>query len=298
GYEHNLIDANWEEWPDKWIALEEVCRYGKENDVITWVWKHSKELNFPEDDYRVMQDFMDSLKAIGVEGIKVDFMDGESKTLIDFDEAVLRHAAKRKMMVNFHGIQTATGEIKRYPNELTREGIRGLELNTHPEGPITASHNAALPFTRFVLGHGDYTPLAFTAPGETTWAHQLATLVVFTSPFQVIAENPEILLRHPTVKDALPLIKQIPTVWDETVVLPESKIGKFAAIARRKGDDWYIGVLNGGDKKAYEMDLTPLNIAVDEAALYRDAPNSIPNPIAREINAKSRHYSEKIIPFI
>src|SRR5690606_18758051 len=45
GYEHNLIDANWEEWPDKWIALEEVCRYGKENDVITWVWKHSKELN-------------------------------------------------------------------------------------------------------------------------------------------------------------------------------------------------------------------------------------------------------------
>ncbi len=298
GFEHNLIDANWEKWPDKWKALADICRYGQENEVSTWIWKHSRELNFPENDYRIMQTFMDSLKAAGVEGIKVDFMDGEDKTLIEFDEAVLRHAAKRKLMVNFHGVQTATGEIKRYPNELTREGIRGLELNTHPEGPLTASHNAALPFTRFVLGHGDYTPLAFTATGETTWAHQLATLVLFTSPMQVIAENPEILLRHPAVKDALPLIKQMPTVWDETIVLPGSEIGELAIMARRKGDNWYIGVLNGGEKKTVEIDLASINTSVGEAVLYRDAPNSIPNPIAREYNTKDRHYSEIITPFI
>lgn len=297
-FEHNLIDANWEKWPDKWKALADICRYGLENEVSTWIWKHSRELNFPENDYRIMQTFMDSLKAAGVEGIKVDFMDGEDKTLIEFDEAVLRHAAKRKLMVNFHGIQTATGEIKRYPNELTREGIRGLELNTHPEGPITASHNAALPFTRFVLGHGDYTPLAFTATGETTWAHQLATLVLFTSPMQVIAENPEVLLKHPAVKDALPLIKQIPTVWDETIVLPGSEIGELAIMARRKGSDWYIGVLNGGEKKTVEIDFTSINISIGEAVLYRDAPNSIPNPITRKYNTKDRHYSEIITPFI
>lgn len=298
GFEYNLIDENWEKWPDKWKALADICRYGQENEVSTWIWKHSRELNFPEDDYRIMQNFMDSLKAAGVKGIKVDFIDGEDKTLIEFDEAVLRHAAKRKLMVNFHGIQTATGEIKRYPNELTREGIRGLELNTHPEGPITASHNAALPFTRFMLGHGDYTPLAFTATGETTWAHQLATLVLFTSPVQVIAENPEILLRHPAVKGALPLIKQIPTIWDETIVLPGSEIGELAIMARRKDNNWYIGVLNGGDKKTVEIDLASINTSIGEAVLYRDAPNSIPNPIAKEYNAKDRHYSKIITPFI
>jgi len=298
GFEYNLIDANWEKWPDKWISLADVCRYGQENEVMTWIWKHSNELNFPEDDYRVMQNFMDSLKTAGVKGIKVDFMDGEDKTLIDFDEAVLRHAAKRKLLVNFHGVQTATGEIKRYPNELTREGIRGLELNTHPEGPLTASHNAALPFTRFVLGHGDYTPLAFTATGETTWAHQLATLVLFTSPVQVIAENPEILLRHPAVKDALPLIKQIPSVWDETIVLPGSVIGELAIMARRKGDDWYIGIVNGGEKKTLEVDFASINVPIREATLYRDASTSIPNPISRKYNAKDRHYSEIITPFI
>lgn len=298
GFEYNLIDANWEKWPDKWISLADVCRYGQENEVMTWIWKHSNELNFPEDDYRVMQNFMDSLKTAGVKGIKVDFMDGEDKTLIDFDEAVLRHAAKRKLLVNFHGVQTATGEIKRYPNELTREGIRGLELNTHPEGPLTASHNAALPFTRFVLGHGDYTPLAFTATGETTWAHQLATLVLFTSPVQVIAENPEILLRHPAVKDALPLIKQIPSVWDETIVLPGSVIGELAIMARRKGDDWYIGIVNGGEKKTVGVDFSSINTAIREAILYRDASTSISNPISRKYNSKDRHYSEIITPFI
>lgn len=297
-FEYNLIDATWQKWPDKWQALREICEYGKERDVAIWVWKHSEGLNFPENDYQVMQNFMDSLKTVGVKGIKVDFMDGEAKTLIDFDEAVLRHAAKRRLMVNFHGCQTSTGEIKRYPNELTREGIRGLELNTHPEGPITASHNAALPFTRFVLGHGDYTPLAFTATGETSWAHQLATLVLFTSPKQVIAENPEILLKHPAVKDALPLIKQIPTVWDETIVLPGSEIGELAIMARRKGNDWYIGVLNGGEKKTVEIDLTSLNLLFDKAILYRDASESIPNPIARKYNIKDRHYSEVITPFI
>ncbi|UGU16835.1 glycoside hydrolase family 97 protein [Sinomicrobium kalidii] len=297
-FEYNLIDAGWEKWPGKWQALKAICDYGKEKDVGIWVWKHSKELNFPEGDYQQMQSFMDSLHNAGVSGIKVDFMDGERKTLIDFDEAVLRHAAARKLMVNFHGCQAATGEIRSYPNELTREGIRGLELNTHPEGPITASHNAALPFTRFVSGHGDYTPLAFTATGETTWAHQLATLVLFTSPLQVIAENPEILLHHPSVAGALPLIKEMPTVWDETLVLPGSRIGELAIMARRKGDDWYIGIINGGERKTCEIDLAVLNSAAKEAILYHDASESIPNPIAKGTNARSRYYSEIITPFV
>src|SRR5690606_38905798 len=98
--------------PGKWQVLKAICDYGKEKDVGIWVWKHSKELNFPEGDYQQMQSFMDSLHNAGVSGIKVDFMDGERKTLIDFDEAVLRHAAARKLMVNFHGCQAATGEIR------------------------------------------------------------------------------------------------------------------------------------------------------------------------------------------
>ena len=40
-------------------------------------------------------------------------------------------------------------------------------------------------------------------------------------------------------------IEEVPVVWDETKVLPESRIGELAALARRSGDTWYLSVLNG-----------------------------------------------------
>lgn len=133
-------------------------------------------------------------------------------------------------MVNFHGSHPPTGESRTYPTEMTREGIRGLELNKMREGPIPAWHNAALPFTRLVVGHGDYTPLGYSRPGPTTFAHQLATVILFTSPMQVIAEHPEVLLTDPATAPALDLLTQIPAVWDETVVLEPSAIGELAML--------------------------------------------------------------------
>jgi len=297
GFEYTLIDAGWEQWPDKWEKLRKVCAYAKSKDVGVWVWKHSNELNIPEDDFSSLKHFLDSISNAGVSGIKVDFMNGETKSLIDFDVEVLKQAAYRKLMVNFHGCQASTGEARTYPNELTREGIRGAELNLMSEGPVPASHNSALPFTRFIVGHADYTPLVFSSPGSTTWAHQLATLVAFTSPLQVIAENPKELVENPTLVKALPFIKEVPAVWDETIVLPESKIGEIAAIARRSGQDWYIGILNGGDKRSYNLDISGLKINADRALLFSDSPIVISNPIDANNYQNKLHYARQIIPF-
>ena len=83
-------------------------------------------------------------------------------------------------MVNFHGANKPTGESRTWPNELTREGVRGMEYRSTA---AWAAHNATLPFTRFLAGHADYTPVLFgERRGDTTWAHQIATAVVFTSP--------------------------------------------------------------------------------------------------------------------
>ena len=297
GFEYILIDEGWEDWPNKWDQLHRMVSYADRKKVGVWVWKHSGQLNFPEHQYRVLRDFLDSVKVAGVSGIKVDFMNGETKSLIDFDIAVLREAAKRKLMVDFHGCQAPSGEMRTYPNELTREGIRGMELNTMSEGPITASHNAALPFTRFVVGHADYTPLVFSSPGSTSWAHQLATLVVFTSPLQVIAENPNTLLDNPALKEALPFLRVVPTVWDQTRVLPGSEIGELAAFARKSGKNWFVGILNGGREKTYTLDLSTLGIRNNRAVLYHDTSHKISNPISRKSYQKSQLYARKIIPF-
>ncbi len=248
GFKYSTIDEGWALWPDSWNAVRSLCAYAADSGIGLILWKHSREINDPAGDYSSMRLWLDSVKRSGAAGIKTDFMDSESKKTIDFDIKLLREAAKRKLLVNLHGCQKPSGEQYTFPNEITREGIRGIELNNLGEGTITAGHNAALPFTRFVVGHGDYTPLSFSNPGTTTWAHQLATLVCFTSGVQTIAEDTEQILSDPKLSAAAGFIAEVPTTWDETIVLPGSSIGDMAIIARRNDVKWYVGVLNGTDK--------------------------------------------------
>ncbi|MDU0355294.1 glycoside hydrolase family 97 N-terminal domain-containing protein [Paraglaciecola aquimarina] len=255
GFEYNLIDAGWKDWPTPWKTLKDITLQGKKLGVENWVWVHSEDIDDPTNNYYEMREYLDKVKAAGAIGVKTDFMNSESKLLIDFEIAFLQETARRQLLANFHGSHSPTGESRTYPNELTREGIRGIEVNLHNKH-LPPSHNAALPFTRFLLGHGDYTPLSFTNPGATTFAHQLATIIVFLSPVQVYADSPVVLQHNPDIKPMLQIIKDTPTVWDETKVLSGSKIGELAAFARRSGDKWFIGILNDETAKNYELDLS------------------------------------------
>ena len=49
------------------------------------------------------------------------------------------------------------------------------------------------------------------------------------------------LLRNPAVD----VIKSIPAVWDETIVLNDSEVGEPAVFARRSGNIWYLAVRCG-----------------------------------------------------
>ena len=185
--------------------------------------------------------------------------------MVDFYNQTLRDAAEFKLMINFHGATKPTGLSRTYPNEMTREGIYGLEQGLR----AWARHNTILPFTRFLAGHADYTPLNFsTRHGETTWSHQLASLIVFTSPLMVYAEHPQKILDNP----ACDFIKKLPTTWDETSVLPFSKIGKIAGFARRKNSCWYIGILNCYEKRQIRLKLNFLDSCKYTLTHYKDVP--------------------------
>lgn len=267
GFEFTTLDEGWGAWTNAWSVLSELCDYARARDVRVFVWKHSKEICQPDHDYAALRGFLDQVKKAGAAGVKIDFMNSESYATILFDERVLVEAARRQLLVNFHGCQKPSGEARTYPNELTREGIRGLELNRIAEHArkrrgaakpppyvpggenqdLPASHNAALPFTRCIVGHADYTPLAFSRPGVTTWTHQLAMAYLITSPLLVMAEHPQRLLEDHGLAPALPFVRELPVCWDETRVLEGSRIGELAAFARRKGDTWFIAMVNGTD---------------------------------------------------
>jgi alpha-glucosidase len=87
-----------------------------------------------------------------------------------------------------------------------------------------------MPFTRYLSGHGDFTPATFTSNRRrgTTYAQQLTTAMLYNSPLLIWAERPDKYLNSPAVD----LIKNMPYVWDEIVVLPQSRIGELVVMAK------------------------------------------------------------------
>jgi len=271
GFEYILIDAGWEKWgrpgKDKWKVLQEVVEYAEGKGVKVWVWKHWLLLADPN--YR--DDFFAKVRESGAVGVKIDFMDSESKSRLEFYESAMADAARHKLMVNFHGANKPAGEWRTYPNEMTREGIRGLEYNKGV-GFLPASHNVIAAMTRNLTGPMDYTPVTFNRIklGETTFAHQLATAVVFTSFVTHYADKPENFLNKPGTAPALDVLKSIPTVWDETIVLEGSELGEVAALARRSGEKWLVGVINADNPGKLTVKLDFLSNRKYQAIILSD----------------------------
>lgn len=276
--EYLLVDGGWrsEKWGflkdggDLWGRLRELCQYAAARKVGIFVWNA-----YPEgrDDgpgltnRQTRNDFLRRCKEAGVKGVKIDFFDSERKEIIDVYEDILRETARLQLMVNFHGANKPTGEVRTWPHEITREGIREQEYVLWEQLPL--SHYGALPFTRMAAGHGDFLP-GFVRPKylkNTTAVFQMATAIAFTSPFICWPDHPEAYLESPF----LGLVRALPPVWDETRVLDGSAIGCFVALARRSGPDWYVAILNCTEKETrYDLPLSFLGNGDYSTTLYRD----------------------------
>lgn len=193
----------------------------------------------------------EKLNKLGVYGIKVDFFLSEKQEIINYYLDILEDAAKYKIMVYFHGCLVPRGWQRTYPHLMTYEAVRGAEwYNNGPELTTTAAeHNNTLAFTRNVVGSMDYTPVTFTNsqfPHITSYGHELALSVIFESGIQHMADRPEGYYELPDA--AKTFLKNIPASWDDTILLGGYP-GKYTIIARRKGENWFVGGINSGRKE-------------------------------------------------
>jgi alpha-glucosidase len=258
GFEHHVIEGIWSKWTME--ERRDVVNYSRQQGVGVWFWRHSNQLRTPD----AREEFFKMLRDLGVTGAKIDFFDHEAKEIIDLYEALLRTAAEHQILLVFHGSNKPTGRERTWPNELVRESVRGMESRAMTE---RARHQTILPFTRFLAGPADYTTMLFNERrGDSSVAHQIASLAVFASPLLTIAANPETILASPAVD----VIKSIPSTWDETRVLAGSEIGELVLFARRKGSTWFLAAMCGPGAKAIQVPLSFLAAGQYRSTLVRD----------------------------
>ena len=252
GIPYIIMDEGWARstrdpyTPNPAVDVHELIRYGREKGVgiILWMTWLVVENHF---------EMFEELSKWGVKGVKIDFMDRSDQWMVNYYERVAAEAARHKMVVAFHGSFKPAGLEYKYPNVLAYEGVRGMENM----GGCTPANSVWFPFIRNAVGPMDYTPGAMlsmqpesycgnrpNAASIGTRAYQMALFVLFETGLQMLADNPTLYYRN---DECTRFISRVPVTWDETRAL-KAVAGKFAVVAKRKGDKWYVGAINGSNE--------------------------------------------------
>ncbi len=262
----------------KEINLKELVDYAaaKNVGIILWAGYYAFD--------RDMENLCRHYSEMGVKGFKVDFMDRDDQEMVAFNYRAAATCAKYNLLLDLHGMYKPSGMNRTYPNVLNFEGVHGLEnMKWSPDSVDQVKYDVMVPFLRQVAGPLDYTqgsmrnavagsyfPCNAEPMSQGTRCRQLALYVVFDSPLNMLCDTPSNYERETECTD---FIAGIPTVWDETRVL-DAKLGEYIIIARRKGDNWYIGGLTDRMARDFEIDCSFLGDKEYTGDLYKDGVNA------------------------
>lgn len=281
GIDYILLDEGWAVnitepfTPNPSLNLQEVIDYanGKNVVVILWLPWATVEKNFDG----MFKKYAD----MGVAGLKVDFMDHFDQFAVNFYERVAREAAANGLIIDFHGAYKPSGLEYRYPNILSYEGVRGMEWM----GGCIPDNTLYYPFIRNAVGPMDYTPGAMLsyhpeqyraerpyAGSIGTRAYQLAHYILWETGLQMLADNPTLYYAN---DDCTRFIADVPVTTDFTKSLA-AKAGEYAIVAKKKGDNWYVGgITNGAEQwRDFEVDLDFLGDGEYCITTYEDGANA------------------------
>ncbi len=260
GFRYFLFDDGWSPKDDllhevPGLNMAEVTAYAKTKgvEVMLWVFWHAVQKQWDQ--------AFDQFEKWGIKGIKMDFMNRDDQPMVEFYEAVASKAAEKKMVVNFHGAYKPCGLSRKYPNVLTREALIEFEYNgwTNSDNP---EHHNLLPYIRMFTGPMDYIPATMRNStkdnfrpygdypmGQGTRAHAMALFVILSSPMEMLPDSPSDYYRE---KECTQFLTKIPVEWDETRLLG-GKVSKYTVLARRSGEDWFVGAITNQQERNLEV---------------------------------------------
>lgn len=264
GYRSVLIDAFW----DKQIGYDrmaELARYGASKGVGIFLWYNSNGTwnDAPQtpkgkmDRAGARRKEMAWMQRTGILGIKVDFFGGDKQNMMQLYEDILTDANDFGLQVIFHGCTLPRGWERMYPNFVASEAVLASENLHFSQGMCDseARNGSIHTFVRNTVGSMDFGGStlnkfynADNSSGSrrmTSDVYALATAVLFQSSVQHFAMAPNNLTDAPSW--AVDFMKQVPTTWDEVRFI-DGYPGKYAVLARRHGDTWYVAGINAEDK--------------------------------------------------
>lgn len=313
GIPYHSLDGTWQAWyggpVDPYggqditkaipqIDLPAVLDYAKSKGVRTRIWVHWKGLE------KQMDRALATYAQWGVEGIMVDFMNRDDQEMVNFYHEVLQKAARHRLTVTFHGSYKPTGLQRTYPNFLTSEGVLNTEHNKWGKVGSTPEHELLVPFVRMLAGPLDFHQGGFrpvmpesyrprdTAPNvQGTLTRALALYVVYENPMPMLVDHPAAYTQR---MPAFRFLQQVPTVWDETKVV-NAAVGEHLTIARRSGEEWYIGSMTDRNARRLEIPLSFLGPGRYVAEVYADSPEASLHPEKVDIQRRLVWASDTIV---
>lgn len=246
------------------LDLPEAIRYAKSKGIGVFLYVNHRALEHQLDE------ILPIFQKWGVDGIKFGFVHTGTHRWRTWLHDAIKKCAKYQLMVNVHDNYIPSGFSRTYPNLMTQEGIRGNE-----EMP-DATHNATLPYTRFLAGAADYTMCYYYRKEfghekrhvKTSPVHQLALPVIFYSPLQWLYwyDRP---YEDYQGEPELEFWKNIPTTWDDTKVL-SGEIGEHISIVRKKSNEWFGAAITNNDGGELSFPLSFLEKGKWEVTIYSD----------------------------
>ena len=261
-FQYVLVDNWWDTYIGK-EKIEDLVAYANSKGVDVFLWYSSSGWwnDIEQGPINIMSDpitrkkEMRWMKSLGVKGIKVDFFGGDKQETMRHYEAILSDADDNGLMVIFHGCTLPRGWERMYPNYVGSEAVRASENLVFSQYECDQEAQAAClhPFIRNSVGCMEFggcfmnERLSKDNKGgtirRTTDIFQIATCVLFQNPIQNFALAPNNLEDAPEI--CLDFLREVPTTWDETRFI-DGYPGEHVALARRKGNTWYVAAINAG----------------------------------------------------
>ena len=264
GYEYTLVD-NWWDTQIGHEKIEKLSEYAQSKGVHLMLWFNSNgfENDAPQGPRNIMSNSiarkkeMAWMQKIGVKGIKVDFFGGDKQETMRLYEEILSDANDYGIQVIFHGCTLPRGWERMYPNYVGSEGAlasenvyftdyhakkEGFEMTMHPfsRNAVAAFDWGGVIMNRYLSRDNKSRHQRFTSD-----VFEMATAITNQCSVNCIAMQPNNLNELPQFE--LDFLRQIPTSWDETRFI-DGYPTRYAVIARRTGNQWYVGGLNGTDQ--------------------------------------------------